>query len=149
LNKSGTSCQGEASKRSHLSRGEKFDSSVRGTYKGCTGWIDTANKAKKNWVGVVVDDKDYEEEAHTRVWKSSIREAHKAPTTWAKAAIQQHPEIEEAIIQVSRLFATCNMDQPAWTSVVNFIGNEFSLAKSQIDSKTKMTTRVIKMKYIV
>jgi hypothetical protein len=49
---------------------------VRGSYKGCTGWIDTANKAKKNWVWVVVDDKDYEEEAQTRVWKSSIGDAN-------------------------------------------------------------------------
>jgi hypothetical protein len=111
-----------------------------------------ANKAKKNWVWVVVDDQDYEEEAHTRVWKSLIHEAHKAPTTWAEAAIQQHPEIEEAIIQVSRLFATCNMDQPAWTSVINFIGNKISLAKSPIGSEIKKPLEklnLIKTKYIV
>jgi hypothetical protein len=125
---------------------------ARGTYKGCTGWIGLANKAKKDWVWVVVDDQDYEEEAHTRVWKSSIHEAHKAPTTWAEAAIQQHPEIEEAIIQVSRLFATCNMDQPAWTSVINFIGNKISLAKSPIGSEIKKPLEklnLIKTKYIV
>ena len=38
---------------------------VRGTYKGCTGWIDTANKAKKNRVWIVADEKDYDEETHT------------------------------------------------------------------------------------
>jgi hypothetical protein len=80
---------------------------VRGTYKGCTGWVDSANKMKRGWVWVVVDDKDYKEEVHARVWKSSVHESHKAPMTWAEAAIQQHPEIEFSVIEVSPMFATC------------------------------------------
>jgi hypothetical protein len=84
---------------------------VHGTYEGCTGWIDTPNNTKRGWVWVVVDDKSYEEEVHARVWKSSVRESHKAPTTWAEAAIQQHPEIEFSVIEVWRMFATCtNVD---------------------------------------
>jgi hypothetical protein len=77
---------------------------VRGTYIGCNGWIDSANKTKKGWVWTVVDDEDYEEEVHARVQKSSVREKHKPPTNWAEAAIQAHPEIDFAIIELSRMF---------------------------------------------
>jgi hypothetical protein len=117
---------------------------VRGTYKGCNGWVDTANKTKRGWVWVVVDDKDYEEEVHARVWKSSVREIHKAPTNWAEAAIQQHPEIEFAIIEVSRMFATCtNLDDTVWPFVVDVLGKEIKLAKLHVGNEIKKTTRVV------
>jgi hypothetical protein len=113
---------------------------VRGTYKGCTGWVDSANKTKKGWVWVVVDDEDYEEEVHARVWKSSIRESHKAPTTWAEAAVQQHPEIEFAIIEVSRMFATCTtFDDRTWPSVVDLLGKELKLAQQHVGDEIKKT----------
>jgi hypothetical protein len=117
---------------------------VRGTYKGCTGWLDSANKTKKDWVWVVVDDKDYEEEVHARVWKSSVRESHKAPTTWAEAAVQQHPEIEFAIIEVSCMFATCtNLDDTTFLSVGNLLGKEIKLAQQHVGNEIKKTTRVV------
>jgi hypothetical protein len=62
---------------------------VPGTYKGCNGWIDSANKKKQGWVWTVVADEDYEEEVHARVQKSSVREKHKPPTNWAEAAIRR------------------------------------------------------------
>ena len=37
---------------------------IRGTYIGCTGWLDTANKSKRKskLIWVVVNDEDYDEE---------------------------------------------------------------------------------------
>ena len=117
---------------------------VRATYKGCTGWVDTANKAKRGWVWVIVDDKDYEEEVHTRVWKSSVRETHKTPTTWAEAATQQHPDIEFAVIELSRMFATCtNLNDTSWESVVQLLGREIKLAQLHVSNEAKKTTRVV------
>jgi hypothetical protein len=42
---------------------------IRGTYKECTGWLDTRNKSKKKskMIWVVVNDEDYDEEVHTQV----------------------------------------------------------------------------------
>jgi hypothetical protein len=122
---------------------------VRGTYKGCTGWVDEANKTKRGLVWVVVDDKDYEEDVHARVWKSSIREIQKAPTTWAEAAVQEHREIEFAIIEVSRMFATCTgLDDTTWASVVDLFGKEIKLAKQHVENEIKKTTRVVNTKYV-
>ena len=76
---------------------------IRGTYKGCTGWLDTANKSKKKskMVWVVVNNEDYNEEVHTKVWQSLIWERHKVPKMWAETAFQQHPENEDALIKMA------------------------------------------------
>jgi hypothetical protein len=122
---------------------------IRGTYKGCTGWLDTANKSKKKsktiWV-VVNDEEDdeYNEEIHTKVWRTSIREKPKAPTTWAEAAVQQHPEIEDALLEVARLFATCEIADE--NSVIALIGTEIQRAQTENSCLTKQTVRVVRFK---
>ena len=101
----GLSCREEQSRRNHPSRGRQFASSVARTLGALD---DTANKCKRSkLIWVVVNDEDYDEEVHTKVWQTSIRESLKQPETWAEAAVQQHPEIEAAVIEVARLFATC------------------------------------------
>jgi hypothetical protein len=117
---------------------------VRGTYKDLTGWLDKANKSKRKskMIWVIVNDEDYGEEIHTRVWRSLIRERQKVPTTWAQAAVQQHPEIEDAVIQVARLFASCSIADE--TSVIELIGNESKRAQTENSSLTKQTVRVVR-----
>ena len=114
---------------------------IRGTYKECTGWLDTANKSKKKskMIWVVVNDEDYDEEVHTQVWRTSIRERHKVPVTWAEAAVQQHPEIEDALLEVARLFATCAIADE--NSVIELIGKEIQMAQTENSCLTKPTVR--------
>jgi hypothetical protein len=116
---------------------------IRGTYKGLTGWSDTANKSKKKskMIWVVVKDEDYDEEIHTKVWRTSIREMQKVPTTWAQAAVQQHQEIEDAVIEVARLFASCSIADE--TSVIELIGKEIRRAQTENRKQTKQTVRVV------
>jgi hypothetical protein len=116
---------------------------IRGSYKELNGWLDTANKCKRKskFIWVVVNDEDYDEEIHTKVWKSSVREKKKAPTTWAEAAVQQHPEIEDAVIEVARLFASCLITDEK--SVIELIGSEIRLAQKENSTMTKQTVRVV------
>ena len=109
---------------------------IRGTYKGCTGWVDTANKLKRKskMVWVVVDDED--EEVHSRVWRTSIRESFQAPATWAEAVVQQHPDIESAVIEVARLFASCSILQEDEDSVFTLIDKEIRRAMWEREKKT-------------
>ena len=111
---------------------------IRGTYIGCIGWLDTANKCKRSkLIWVVVNDEDYDEEVHTKVWQTSIRESLKQPETWADAAVQQHPEIEAAVIEVTRLFATCPiLDEIA---VMELISKELKRAKTENQMSPKQT----------
>jgi hypothetical protein len=106
---------------------------IRGSYKGCTGWLDTENKSKRKskMIWVVVNDADYNEEVHTKVWQTSIRESFKVPATWAEAAVQQHPEIEGAVIEVARLFALCLIADEK--SVIQLIGNK--IRRAQMENK--------------
>jgi hypothetical protein len=116
---------------------------IRGTYKDLDGWLDTANKSKRKskTIWVVVDDEDYQEEIHTKVWRSSIRARQIAPKTWAEAAVQQHPEIEDAVIEVARLFASCLIADEK--SVIELIGNEIRQAQTEKSAMTKQTVRVV------
>jgi hypothetical protein len=94
---------------------------VRGTYKGCTGWVDTANKTKRGWVWVVVDGKDYEEEVHARVWKISVRESHKAPMPSAEAAIQQ---VRRSSLPSSKC-CVCLRRVPIWMTRLGHLWSSF------------------------
>jgi hypothetical protein len=119
---------------------------TRGTYKGCVGWLDKANKAKRKskMIYVIVEDQDYGEEVHTRVWRSSYRERHKVPTTWAEAAVQQHPEIEDAVFETARLFASCRIsgDENEKT-VMDFIATEIRKAIDDNEALPKQTVRIV------
>jgi hypothetical protein len=119
---------------------------IRGTYKRCTGWIDTANKSKKKkdkLIYVIVNDEDYSEIVHAHVWRSSIREMHKEPVTWAEAAVQEYPEVEDAMIEMARLFSTCLIPDDASVSVMNLIGIEIRRAQAENLQLPQQTVRVV------
>jgi phosphoribosylformylglycinamidine (FGAM) synthase-like enzyme len=124
---------------------------IGGTYKQCLGWLDTANKSKRNskMIWVVVNDEDYDEEVHTQVWRSSIRGRHQPPVTWAEAAVQEHPEIEGAIIEMARLFASCltpdeeSMMHEVDESVMQLIAKEIRQAQTEQATLPRQTIRVV------
>ncbi len=93
---------------------------------------------------VIVDDQDYGEEVHTRVWRSSYRERHKVPTTWAEAAVQQHPEIEDAVFETAQLFASCKIsgDENEKT-VMDFIATEIRKAIDDNKALPKQTVQIV------
>ena len=131
-------CQKEGKGRKRPSKGDKV-CFICGSYEEPNGWLDTANKCKKKskFIWVVVNNKDYEEEIHAKVWKILVRKRQKAPTTWAEAAVQQHPELEDAVIEVAQLFASCLITDEK--SVIELIGNEIRLAQKENISMTKQT----------
>ncbi len=120
---------------------------IRGTYKHCIGWIDTANKSKKKkdkLVYVIVNDEDYGELVHAHVWRSSIREMHKEPVTWAEAPVQEFPEIEDAVIEMARLFLSCVMEnKESENSVMQLIAKEIRRAQTENLQLPQQTVRVV------
>ena len=84
---------------------------IRGTYAGRKGWINDAAPKRKfihqMW-NAIVDVGDDEEglEKITRVKTSSVRRAFLAePRTLEEAVIQQHPDIELAMIRLAEMMA--------------------------------------------
>ena len=113
---------------------------VRGSYTGEKGWLDTANKPRKNAksdkVWVIIDNTDESqnmEGTHTKVEITSIRHLPTAPTTWAQAAVQQHPTLESKVIEMARHFASCDMEGHEH-EVVDLIAHELQFADNQIRS---------------
>ena len=87
---------------------------VKGTYAGNQGWLNTSKKSKSgryDYVIVNLDDK----EKPTRVLKSSIRKPFQEPETYEEAAVQQHPEMELAMIRLAEMFAECGVQQAGET----------------------------------
>ena len=99
---------------------------ARGTYEGLEGWLDKANKTSKEsgQVWVIVNDTQYEEEVHTRVLKTSIRKPRSKPSTWAEAAIQQHPRLNKKINELAYLLASFKVSGANETSVLQHIAAE-------------------------
>ena len=84
---------------------------VRGTYQGLEGWVDKANKASKKsgQIWVIVDDVDYKEEIHTQVLRTYIQNERSTPSSWAEAAVEQHPKLDESITNLAFLLASFNV----------------------------------------
>lgn len=85
---------------------------VKGKYMGEKGWINTEKTCKtkvgkKEQVYVIVDLERGEKS--TRVNKSSIRDKFSAPMSHEEAAMQQHKELELAMIQLAELWAECGI----------------------------------------
>jgi hypothetical protein len=66
------------------------------------------------------------------------------PVTWAEAAVQQHPEIEAAVIEMARLFALCLIADEK--SVMALIGKEIRRAQTENESLPTQTIRVVEFK---
>ena len=80
---------------------------VKGTYKGRHGWLDSSRiKCKTSpYRHVIVASKDpNERDLVTRVKECSYRMPFWAPTSYKEAALQQHPDIETAMIQLAKMF---------------------------------------------
>ena len=82
---------------------------VKGTWVGYSGWKDLSVKPKKgSEKRAVIVDKDGEEIA-TDVNKSSIRKPHAAPRTFEEALLQQHKDVETAMVKLAEMFAKCGI----------------------------------------
>lgn len=112
---------------------------VRGTYKGCKGWLDATNGFTASSAYVIVDDDG--EEIYTRVRQTSFR-VDKEPTTWAEAAARQHPEIGAAVNEVAQLFASCAIKDEA--SIYKLIAEEISRVQKQHEKSNKKKVRRVK-----
>lgn len=85
---------------------------LKGTYQGCKGWLNDAEAAKNTnqkraYAYVIVAD-DEGDELVTRIKRTSFRMVEKA-TTYEAAALQQHPDMEKAMIDLARMFAECHI----------------------------------------
>jgi hypothetical protein len=101
------------------------------------------NKSKTN-IWVVVKDKDYNKEVHTQVWRTLIQERHKVPVMWAEAAVQQHPEMEAAVIEVAQMFVLWSIADEK--SVMELIGAKIRRAQTEYWLLPKQTIWVVTFK---
>lgn len=111
---------------------------VKGTYAGMHGWIDKDKKKKKGsaYRNVIVDykakDGDDEDGIYqTRVKESSYRKLWTQPKTFEEAALQQHPDIEKAMITLAEMFAQCGSDLSN-DGVLQLFHEELTRAKAHI-----------------
>ena len=83
---------------------------VKGTYVGRNGWINNSRVALKNssMVCVIVDLEDGKEKA-THVQKTSICPVHEEPQSFKEAALQQHKDLELALVKLAEKFARCGV----------------------------------------
>jgi hypothetical protein len=84
---------------------------VAGKYGGKTGWINLSERADEEIVPVVVNLGRKGEKA-TYVYRTSVQldtSETKAPTCYAEAVINQCPDIEKALVEVSRKLAKCDV----------------------------------------
>ena len=79
---------------------------VKGAYAGYEGWIDIS-KRKKGWSQYqhVIVKLAMDKEKATRVKVSSYRVPFEEPRCFIEAAVQQHSDIELAVIRVCETFA--------------------------------------------
>ena len=125
---------------------------VKGNYKGKGGWIDKSKKKTKASRNVIVDmgtgpdDADSDDESQnnsnqqkycvaTRVMRDSIRSKFDAPKSYEEAALQQHFDIEEAMINLAEKFAECkasNID-----AISSLFSKELKRAKKSLMKKGK------------
>ena len=83
---------------------------VKGTYQGRNGWLNKNRRSKKSRYSYVIVDLEEEGEKPTRVLTTSIRKPHKVPTSFEEAALQQHPDIELAMIRLCEMWAECGLN---------------------------------------
>lgn len=115
-----------ASKRKHVppKKGKEIRF-VRGTYAGRTGWVNDAKKTRGKSCPVIVKLDD--EEKETTVWRRSYRKPFSKPANREEAAIQQHPDIELAMIKLFQMFAECDLRSNQ--NVIHLLNKEFTDAK--------------------
>jgi hypothetical protein len=82
---------------------------VAGNYIGETGWLNAAKRHTKLKYYVIVDLDD--EEKATLVWKTSVKLSSEevAPTSFEEACLRQHPDIDAAFDQITKLLAACGV----------------------------------------
>ena len=88
---------------------------VRGTYKGKTGWLDSAKGETAEQVYVIVDSKNSRLK-RTRVHKDSVKPALDdtvPPSSYAEAVLQQCPDVEEKLDSLCCELAKCKIEKDA------------------------------------
>ena len=83
---------------------------IRGVYAGCKGWINKSknNKKKSNFRHVIVELDDGVEKA-TRVKFNSYRKPFSEAHYYEEAAVQQHSDLEFAMIRLAEMFVECGI----------------------------------------
>jgi len=80
---------------------------VKGTYRGHVGWTNKAKRAtSRGMIAVIVLlDKKTKKVKATKVKRTSIRKPLTEPTSKEQAAVQQHSDLELAMIKHAELWA--------------------------------------------
>ena len=113
---------------------------VNGKYAGCTGWRDTSRKHKKGNRKRPVIVLLHGEEIATDVYKSSIRRPHGPPRSFEEAALQQHSDVETAMVKLAAMIAQFGLSDNV--KMINIFDAELKLAREeQVRLKNKARYR--------
>ena len=94
---------------------------ISGKYKGKNGWLDPSKEGNEEITPVIVQLGRGKGTKKTFVYNSSFKKVSVAkPTSYTAAAMQQHPEVEDAIIHACRLLARCDIrrDQRGFQAII-------------------------------
>ncbi len=122
---------------------------VKGKYIGYNGWINDHGDHTAQSYTVIVSgykrDNGATQDKITKVRKESVRDRTlPPPNSKSEAIMQQHPEIEAAVIEMARLFASCSITDEK--SVMALIGKEIRRAQAENQSLPTQTIRVVEFK---
>ena len=111
---------------------------IKGKYQGCVGWLNSAVKKKKKAVyRHVIIKGEKEEDKLTKVKESSYRKPFAAPQSYEEACLQQHSDIELAMVQLAEMFAECKVH----TNNVNIASLFEAELKRAVDYQVKLGNR--------
>ncbi|CAB9513719.1 hypothetical protein SEMRO_608_G174830.1 [Seminavis robusta] len=110
---------------------------IRGTYKGCTGWMNRA--IKSSTCNVIVAHEGVEKV--TRVLSSSVRNKWTEPTSFEHALVQQHADVELAMVALAELLAECGVRRNP--EILALINTELTIARKKNDDSGVKTYRSV------
>ena len=102
---------------------------IRGKYAGCSGFVNLSRSNTKKFIQVWIQDDDGRLTA-CRVKRTSVRSPFRPAQTFEDAIIQQHPDIELALVQLAEMFASCDIQNTRRT--LELLDFELSSAMSRM-----------------
>lgn len=118
---------------------------IKGKYVGCEAWKDGKKKRKKGSRSrpVIVRLADGSEK-RTNIYTNSYKMLHGHPSCYEEAAMQQHTDMELALMRFAEMWISCRMTAESDEFALEFLKLELNEARSKFkDLGSKARYRLV------